>query len=118
MSGQRQPIELVIANGNKHLTKAEIEERRNSEVRPLTDEIGPPAYLTKKQEIEMNNSALESTMLTYSTKENLRQRNGQAREDMAAIEILTSAQTWIPLKDELPEEGVDVLVCVKLENGD
>ncbi len=28
MSGQRQPLELVIAKGNKHLTKAEIEERR------------------------------------------------------------------------------------------
>lgn len=27
MSGQRQPVELVIAKGNKHLTKAEIEER-------------------------------------------------------------------------------------------
>ena len=54
MAGQRQPIELVIAKGNKHLTKAEIEERRNSEVKPLTDEIGPPAYLTKKQKAEFN----------------------------------------------------------------
>lgn len=31
MAGQRQPIELVIAKGNKHLTKAEIEARRNGE---------------------------------------------------------------------------------------
>lgn len=54
MSGQRQPIELVIAKGNKHLTKAEIEERRNSEVKPLTDDITPPSYLTKKQKAEFN----------------------------------------------------------------
>lgn len=30
MSGQRQPIELVLAKGNKHFTKAEIEERKSS----------------------------------------------------------------------------------------
>jgi len=27
MAGQRQPIDLVIAKGKKHLTKEEIEER-------------------------------------------------------------------------------------------
>lgn len=54
MAGQRQPIELVLANGKKHLTKAEIEARRNSEVKPLTGDITPPAYLTKKQKDEFN----------------------------------------------------------------
>lgn len=52
MAGQRQPIELVIAKGNKHLTKAEIEARRKREVGPLEGEIVPPAYLTKKQKAE------------------------------------------------------------------
>lgn len=28
MSGPRQPIELVVAKGAKHLTKAEIDSRR------------------------------------------------------------------------------------------
>lgn len=54
MAGQRQPIDLVIAKGNKHLTKAEIEERRKSEVKPLAGDITPPAYLTKKQKAEFN----------------------------------------------------------------
>lgn len=54
MAGQRQPIDLVITKGKKHLTKTEIEERRKSEVRPLTDDIAPPAYLTKKQKAEFN----------------------------------------------------------------
>lgn len=49
MSGQRQPIELVIANGKKNLTKAEIQERLDSEVKPITDNIVAPDYLTKKQ---------------------------------------------------------------------
>lgn len=57
MAGQRQPIELVLAKGNKHLTKTEIEERRKSEVKPLAGDITPPAYLTKKQKAEFNTIA-------------------------------------------------------------
>lgn len=49
MAGPRQPIELVIANGKKHLTKEEIEQRRASEVAPCSDDITAPAYLTAKQ---------------------------------------------------------------------
>ena len=52
MAGQRQPIELVIANGKKNLTKKEIQERRDSEVKPITDNIIAPSYLTKKQKEE------------------------------------------------------------------
>lgn len=57
MAGQRQPIELVIAKGNKHLTKAEIEARRNGEIGPLSGDITPPTYLTKKQKAEFNTIA-------------------------------------------------------------
>lgn len=49
MSGGRQPIELVILKGKKNLTKAEIAERRASEVQPVTDDIAPPPYLTAAQ---------------------------------------------------------------------
>lgn len=49
MAGPRQPINLVIAKGNKHLTKAEIEDRRAAEVQPRTDEIVAPYYLTATQ---------------------------------------------------------------------
>lgn len=52
MSGQRQPIELVIAKGKKNLTKSEIENRLNSEVKPVTDDIIAPTYLTAKQKTE------------------------------------------------------------------
>ncbi|MBM6667535.1 phage terminase small subunit P27 family [Lacrimispora saccharolytica] len=58
MAGQRQPIELVLAKGNKHLTQKEIEERKSSEVKPITDDISPPPYLnTKKQKEEFNKIA-------------------------------------------------------------
>lgn len=49
MAGQRQPIDLVIAKGKKNLTKAEIEERRSSEVPPCTDNIVAPSHLTASQ---------------------------------------------------------------------
>ena len=52
MAGKRQPIELVIAKGKKNLTKAEIRERRESEIKPIADNISAPPYLTKKQKDE------------------------------------------------------------------
>lgn len=54
MAGPRQPINLVIAKGNKHLTKAEIEERQTREVQGCTDEIAPPDYLTERQKKRFN----------------------------------------------------------------
>ena len=49
MAGQRQPIELVVAKGKKHLSKAEIKERMESEIHAPSDSIEAPIYLTKKQ---------------------------------------------------------------------
>lgn len=46
MAGQRQPTDLVVMKGRKHLTKAEIEARKNAEVIAPGDKIKPPAYLT------------------------------------------------------------------------
>lgn len=63
MSGQRQPIELVIASGKKHLTKAEIEARRASEIGPLAGSLDPPAYLTKKQKDEFKKIAAQLSEL-------------------------------------------------------
>ena len=52
MAGQRLPLELVQARGSKHLTKAEIQERQEREIKPITDNIIAPGYLTKKQKDE------------------------------------------------------------------
>lgn len=57
MAGQKQPIELVIAKGKKHLTQAEIKERLNSEVKAPSDNIEAPSYLTKKQKEKFNEYA-------------------------------------------------------------
>lgn len=57
MAGQRQPTNLVIARGKKHLTKAEIEDRLNAEVQPCTDNIAAPDFLTTKQKREFDKIA-------------------------------------------------------------
>lgn len=57
MAGQRQPIELVMSKGKKHLTKAEIKERMETEVKPVTDGIKAPEYLTKRQREEFDKIA-------------------------------------------------------------
>ena len=49
MAGQRKPIELVIATGKKNLTKAEIKDRMDREIKPIDDNITAPDYLTKRQ---------------------------------------------------------------------
>lgn len=46
MSGRRQPTEVVVANGRKHLTKAEIAEREAREVKlPTAKTAKPPKWL-------------------------------------------------------------------------
>lgn len=49
---QKQPIDLIIAKGKKHLTKAEIEERRNKEIHTDYINVIAPEYLNEKQEEE------------------------------------------------------------------
>lgn len=52
MAGPRLPTGVVEARGSKHFSKAELEERRNTEIKPITDNIIAPVYLTKKQSEE------------------------------------------------------------------
>lgn len=46
MAGTRQPTDLVVLKGKKHLTKAEIEARKNAEVTAPCDKVKPPTYLS------------------------------------------------------------------------
>lgn len=59
MPGQRQPIELLLIKGKKHLTKAEIEERRSREIRAPSDKVKAPSYLDKAAKKEFNRIAKE-----------------------------------------------------------
>ena len=56
MSKRREPIDLIIAKGKKHLSKSEIEERKNNELSIDVDEkkIKPPEYLLDNLKQEFN----------------------------------------------------------------
>ena len=45
MAGQRQPIDLVVYKGKKHLTKDEVERRKTAEVKADSDAVQAPAFL-------------------------------------------------------------------------
>lgn len=53
MAGQRQPTDVVKANGRKHMTKAEEDARRDREVRvPKPDTITAPKWLPAARQKE------------------------------------------------------------------
>lgn len=54
MARPRQPTDLIMLKGKKHLTKKEIEERKEKEIKAPADKIEPPSYLgeLKKNLIE------------------------------------------------------------------
>lgn len=53
----KEPIDLIIAKGKKHLTKAEIKERREQEIHINANDVIPPDYLNKKQQKEFTRIA-------------------------------------------------------------
>lgn len=57
MAGQRQPIDLLLIKGNKNLTKAEIEERKATEVKAPVTNVEPPAYLPEELKMEFERIA-------------------------------------------------------------
>ena len=57
MGRNKEPIALVQAKGKKHLTKAEIEQRKSEELDVPTDAIEAPSYLTKAQREEFDKIA-------------------------------------------------------------
>ena len=57
MAGPRQPVELIIANRRKNLTKAEIEYRKNAELKAPVGDCSPPDYLPEKLKGEFRSLA-------------------------------------------------------------
>lgn len=49
---QKQPINLIMAKGKKHLTKAEIEKRQKTEIHTDHIDVTAPEYLTEEQKTE------------------------------------------------------------------
>lgn len=96
MSGQRQPIELVIANNRKHLTKQEIQDRQDREIKPITDNIVAPSYLTKKQQNEF-----------YTIADQLKKLNIMGETDVDALSrYIISKDLYIKVSKQLSKSEV------------
>ena len=54
---QKEPIDLILAKGKKHLTKAEIKERRKTEIKTDYINVTAPEYLSEKEKQEFNRIA-------------------------------------------------------------
>lgn len=67
MARPREPIDLLVAKGNKHLTKEEIETRRESELKVPFTNVKPPAYLTQKQKKKFKDIAKKLLALGIMT---------------------------------------------------
>lgn len=53
MSGRpKQPISLIIAKGKKHLTKEEIAQRQESEIKVKHTDVKVPEYLSEREKEE------------------------------------------------------------------
>lgn len=107
MSGQRQPIDLVIARGKKNLTKAEIEERRSSEVQPCTDDIAAPSFLTASQKKRFDKIAgqLQKIKIMGETDVEVLARYVTAQEHYEqAVKDLRAVQKQRPKSDDASVE--------------
>lgn len=94
MPGQRQPVDLIVAKGKKHLTKAEIEERQRTEVRAAADKVTAPKYLTASQKRTFKKIVKE-----------LRAINLVANLDVDALARLVIAQEkYIEITEEIDRQ--------------
>lgn len=58
MAGRpKEPINLIMAKGKKHLTKAEIKERQETEIKTDYINVEPPEYLNQDEKEEFNRIA-------------------------------------------------------------
>lgn len=67
MARPREPIDLIAAKGRKHLTNAEYEKRKNTEVAAPVDNIKPPVFLSKKEKEKFEELAEQLTKIKIMT---------------------------------------------------
>lgn len=67
VSKQREPIDAILAKGKKHLTKSEIERRRDTELKVVCDRVEPPQYLTRSQKYQFRQIAAKLVAINIFT---------------------------------------------------
>lgn len=104
MAGRKkQPVDLVLLNGKKNLTKAEIEERRKQEaqVKGFSDKVEPPSYLTAKQKREFTEIAEELQRLDIFTNLDVDTLAHYIDTRHQYIEVVRSLRKFKPITDKV-----------------
>lgn len=104
----KQPVDLVIANGRKNLTKAEIEKRRAEELKVPFKNVQPPSYLPATLKEEFHEIADQLLALNIMT---------ELDEDTLARYLLAKQQYLLltnQLNKAIAENDVDTMS--KLQN--
>lgn len=106
MAGKRQPINLILLKGKKHLTKAEIEERMRTEVKAKADKVNPPSYLPPelKREFKKIANELKRIDLISNLDVDALARFLLAREQYIRVSDLLRDTPPINSEDGLPNE--------------
>ncbi|RDU22197.1 phage terminase small subunit P27 family [Anaerosacchariphilus polymeriproducens] len=106
MAGQRQPVELLQAKGKKHLTKAEIEKRKQKELKIESKEIVVPDYLPESLKQEFHETAKRLSEIELFTDLDV---DGLAR-------YLLSKQVYLTYTQKLARasKGEDISLIAKL----
>ena len=108
MAGRKkEPVDLILMKGNKHLTKAEIEERRKQEelANGFTDNISPPDYLSKKQKDEFVQIAEELLRLDLFTNLDVDTLAQYIDTRSQYIEVIKALKKFKPVQNKINEKG-------------
>ena len=94
MPKQREPIELIIAKGRKHFTKADIEKRRAQEPEVPFKNIRAPKYLSKPAVKEFYDTAyklLEIGVMTELDEDTLARYIIVKQQFLFYVELISDA---------------------------
>ena len=92
-----QPIELILAKGKSHKSKAEIKERMNNQIKAPANNIVPPKFLNTKQKKQFKEIAKE--LIDLDIMSNL---------DCNALGMyIKSLDMYIKITDELENTPID-----------
>lgn len=67
MARPRKPANVIEITGRSHMSKDELQKRKNSEVRAAADNVRPPGYLSDEQQQEFQQLADELTRIEIMT---------------------------------------------------
>lgn len=112
---KRESVEMILLKGNKHLTKAEIEERRKQEelAKGFVDNIVPPSYLSKKQKAEFMQIANELLRLDLFTNLDVDTLAHYIDARSQYITVINALKKFKPIQNVVDENGEERLTTTK-----